>query len=190
MDSMYRIRIHSRGGQGGKTAAKILADAFYREGKQVQAFSVYGAERRSAPVVSFVRIDDKPILERGYITDPECIIVMDDSLLKAGNELGLYKGLDSKEFLIINSNSKVKKPKKGVRMIIIDVGKIAMKTIGKDVVNTAMLGAFAAATGKVKIESIEKAVHHALYKKYEKWVVPNLNAVKETYNFVNENMKK
>ena len=67
---MYKIRLHARGGQGGKTAAKMLADAFYREGHHVQAFAVYGAERRSAPVASFVRVDNKKILERGYVQDP------------------------------------------------------------------------------------------------------------------------
>ena len=78
---MYKIRLHARGGQGGKTAIRILAKAFYLEGMNVQAFSLYGAERRSAPVVSFLRVSEEKILERDYIDNPDCIIVLDDSLL-------------------------------------------------------------------------------------------------------------
>ncbi|NYZ79757.1 2-oxoacid:acceptor oxidoreductase family protein [Candidatus Micrarchaeota archaeon] len=181
---MYRIRMHSRGGQGGKTAAKMLADAFFNEGKQVQAFSVYGAERRGAPVVSFVRVDDKPILERGYINDPECIVVMDDSLLKSVDELGLYKGLDPKEFLIINTRQKMKPPKKGVKLITVDATAIARETMGREVFNTAMLGAFAAATGRVSLASLEKAIHDNLYRKYPDWIPKNIAAIKKTYEAV------
>ena len=181
---MYRIRMHSRGGQGGKTAAKMLADAFFREGKQVQAFSVYGAERRSAPVVSFVRVDDKPILERGYINDPECIIVMDDSLLKSTAELGLYKGLDAREFLIVNTREKMKPPKKGVKVVTVDATAIAKETMGREVFNTAMLGAFAAATGRVSLASLEKAVHDNLYRKYPEWVSKNIALIRKTYDVV------
>jgi hypothetical protein len=49
MNQMIEIRIHGRGGQGGVTLAKILAAAEHREGKSVQAFGVYAAERSGAP---------------------------------------------------------------------------------------------------------------------------------------------
>ena len=58
---MFEIRIHSRGGQGGVTAARLLAMAALHDGKYATACPFYGAERRGAPVVSFVRIDDHPI---------------------------------------------------------------------------------------------------------------------------------
>ncbi|MFA7303994.1 MAG: 2-oxoacid:acceptor oxidoreductase family protein, partial [Methanoregula sp.] len=54
---MFEIRIHSRGGQGGVTAARLLAMAALHDGKYATACPFYGAERRGAPVVSFVRID-------------------------------------------------------------------------------------------------------------------------------------
>ncbi len=47
---MIEIRIHGRGGQGGVTLAKLLAAAEHREGRSVQAFGVYAAERSGAPV--------------------------------------------------------------------------------------------------------------------------------------------
>ena len=57
---MIEIRIHGRGGQGGVTLAKILAAAEHREGKSVQAFVVYAAERSGAPVQAYLRCDEEP----------------------------------------------------------------------------------------------------------------------------------
>ncbi len=39
---MLQIRMHGRGGQGAQMAAQMLATAFFREGKYVQAFATYG----------------------------------------------------------------------------------------------------------------------------------------------------
>ena len=43
---MYRIRFHGRGGQGMKTASRILGTAFFLSGYEVQDAPRYGAERR------------------------------------------------------------------------------------------------------------------------------------------------
>ena len=48
---MYEIRFHGRGGQGAVTAARLLADAAFREGKDVQSFPILGVERRGECIV-------------------------------------------------------------------------------------------------------------------------------------------
>jgi len=53
---MIEVRIHGRGGQGNVVAAYLLATAAFTEGWHAQAFPAFGAERRGAPVVAFVRI--------------------------------------------------------------------------------------------------------------------------------------
>ena len=55
------VRIHGRGGQGVVTAAELLSVAAFLEGRHAQAFPSFGSERTGAPVVSFCRIDDRPI---------------------------------------------------------------------------------------------------------------------------------
>ena len=55
---MYRIRFHGRGGQGMKTASRILGSAAFAAGWHVQDAPVYGAERRGAPRQGFD--DDGP----------------------------------------------------------------------------------------------------------------------------------
>ena len=64
---MLRIRFHGRGGQGMKTASRILGAAAFHAGCVVQDAPVYGAERRGAPMAAFTRIAHAPILERGAI---------------------------------------------------------------------------------------------------------------------------
>ena len=78
---MYRVRFHGRGGQGMKTASRILGTAFFLEGFEVQDAPRYGAERRGAPVSAYVRADGKPINERGVIARPDLVVVADDTLI-------------------------------------------------------------------------------------------------------------
>ena len=59
---MYRVRFHGRGGQGIKTASRILGTAFFRAGFEVQDAPVYGAERRGAPMFAYVRAAREPDL--------------------------------------------------------------------------------------------------------------------------------
>ncbi|RLF54202.1 MAG: pyruvate ferredoxin oxidoreductase, partial [Thermoplasmata archaeon] len=73
---MYEVRFHGRGGQGAVTAANILAVAAFKEGKEVQAFPMFGVERRGAPVMAFTRIDDKPIDLKTLIYSPDFVVVL------------------------------------------------------------------------------------------------------------------
>jgi pyruvate ferredoxin oxidoreductase gamma subunit len=187
---MYKLRMHCRGGQGGKTGVKILADAFFLEGMDVQAFSIYGAERRGAPVASFLRVDEKKIYERGYIEDPDCVIILDDSLLKVKEELGIYKGLKKGGGCIIINTTKKVKPPRGIKLLTIDASSIAKETMNRDVVNVAILGAYAAFTKKIGMKSLEQAVYNMLGEKYKEWVAPNIKAMNKVYNEAIKQLKK
>ena len=154
------IRIHGRGGQGGVTAAELIARAAYKEGKWVQAFPYFGAERRGAPVKAFARISDDPILIRSQIYNPDYVIVLDESLLEVAN---VTEGLKKDGIIIINTR---KKPSEidlaGYRVATVDATGIALElgllVAGLPVVNTAMVGAFAKATGEIKIESVIESI--------------------------------
>jgi hypothetical protein len=58
---MFQLRFHGRGGHGVVTAAELLAETAFIEGRHAQAFPSFGSERMGAPVMSFCRINDKPI---------------------------------------------------------------------------------------------------------------------------------
>ena len=102
---MWRIRLHGRGGQGMKTASRILGSALFAEGFEVQDAPRYGAERRGAPIFAYVRADRKPINERGIIRRPDLVVVADDSLV-AVPAAGVLAGVDDHSVLLIYSGEK------------------------------------------------------------------------------------
>jgi len=172
---MKEIRIHGRGGQGGKKLSKIIAQAAFLEGKIPQSFALYGAERRGAPVVSFVRIDDKPIELRGYITNPDVVIVLDDSLLKIAED-----DINFETDVIINTSNLIEQYKYwGV-----DATKIAMDCFSKNIVNTAMCGAFAKVTELVSLRSIVDAIRYEFGSMPVKVVEANVMAAINAYEVI------
>ncbi len=153
---MKEIRIHGRGGQGAVTAARMLASAFVLEGKYVASFPMYGFERRGAPVQAFTRLDDKPIREKTQVYNPDCMIVIDPTLLKLAS---LFSGLKPSGILIVNSpNFNTQADKNLTSAGIVDATRIAIEEIGRDIPNTCLLGAFAATTQWVNLDSIIKSL--------------------------------
>lgn len=102
---MFRIRFHGRGGQGIKTASRILGTAFFMEGYEVQDAPIYGAERRGAPLFAYVRADKSAVNERGIISHPDLVVVSDDTLVGMP-AAGVIQGIDQQTVLLINSHEK------------------------------------------------------------------------------------
>ena len=100
---MYRVRFHGRGGQGMKTASRVLGTALFLEGFEVQDAPRYGAERRGAPIFAYVRADTKPIHERGIIGEPDLVVVADETLVNIA-AAGVLQGLTADTVLLIISN--------------------------------------------------------------------------------------
>ena len=150
---MKEIRLHGRGGQGVVMASNILASAFVEEGMYATAFPSFGVERRGAPVAAFVRLDDKEIRERTQVYSPNCLIFT-DPFFKDVKEV--YQGLKPESYLIINSPEKMQNsPDPNVKIIgNIDATRIALEEIKRPSTNTCLIGAFAAATGWLSIDSI------------------------------------
>ena len=100
---MYRIRFHGRGGQGTKTASRILGTAFFLQGYEVQDAPRYGAERRGAPIFAYVRADTSSVNERGIISHPDLVVVADDTLVGIP-AAGVMQGIAQNTVLLINSH--------------------------------------------------------------------------------------
>ncbi len=99
---MYRIRLHGRGGQGMKTASRILGSALFAEGFEVQDAPRYGAERRGAPLFAYVRASRDEIHERGVITRPDLVVVADDTLVPVPSA-GVLLGAGPDTLLLLRS---------------------------------------------------------------------------------------
>jgi len=187
--SIVEIRWHGRGGQGAKTAALLFADAALSEGKYIQAFPEYGPERMGAPVQSFNRISDEPITLHCGISSPKYVVVLDPTLMSSVDVLA---GVPDDGMIVINTSKSPEEIKaslknKKVRTFTVDASKIAMETIGRDIPNTPMLGAMAAATGLLNYERLLKDLEQKLSKKFaskKEIIAGNLNAVKRAYEEV------
>jgi pyruvate ferredoxin oxidoreductase gamma subunit/2-oxoisovalerate ferredoxin oxidoreductase gamma subunit len=175
---MKEIRFHGRGGQGAVTAAELLAVSVGYSGKYSQAFPFFGVERRGAPVMSFCRLDEKPIRMHQQVYEPDVIVVLDPTL----DPKMMNKGLKVDGIAVINTKQAAGETGiSAAKIYTVDATGIALKNLGRPIINTAMLGAFAKATGLVNLEDIKKAVG-------ERFSGPlaekNIKAVEECYNEV------
>ena len=143
MKDLIEIRWHGRGGQGAKTASLLLADAAFNTGKYVQGFPEYGPERVGAPITAYNRLSVNPIRVHSNIYEPDYVVVVDDTLLKA---VDVTKGLKKEGASVINTTKSIEELKpllKGYegRVFTIDARKISEEALGKYFPNTPMLAA-------------------------------------------------
>jgi pyruvate ferredoxin oxidoreductase gamma subunit len=153
---VFEIRIHSRGGQGGVTAARLLAMAALHDGKYATACPFYGAERRGAPIVSFVRIDEKPIKVYSQIRRPDMVVVLDASVMDV---IDVLHGLKRGGHVLVNSSGPMEFP--GFTSCHVDLTGIALRenlvVAGSPILNTPVLGALAK-MGIITPDSAKKAI--------------------------------
>lgn len=159
---MRELRLHGRGGQGTVIASKLLAVALFLEGREVQSFPMFGVERRGSPVTAFLRVDDEPLKLRCEIQAPDELIVLDPTLIGTTD---ITTGLKPGGRILINSDLA---PEDFPQLLdqfhvsTVDATGIAIRhgLGGKSqpIVNTAILGAFAADTGGISMASMCDAI--------------------------------
>jgi len=158
---MIEIRFHGRGGQGAALASSIIADAFFREGKEVQSFPMFGVERRGAPVAAFIRVDEKPIRVKCEIEEPDYVLVLDPTLTEA---VDVTAGVKPGGVIVVNTpEGPTEAGLDGdFEVVTVDGSRIAVENgLGSrlaPIVNTTMLGAFVGATGVVGIDAVSDAI--------------------------------
>ena len=145
------------------TAAELVSVAAFDEGLHAQAFPSFGSERTGAPVVSFCRLDQVPIRTREPVSEPDALIVQDPTLL---HQVDLFAGLGPEGYLLINSGRDFEELGLGEfvagfrpeRALAIPAGEVARRHLGKPLPNAALLGAFAALTGRLRLGSVQDAI--------------------------------
>ncbi len=178
--------MHGRGGQGVVTAAEMLSVAAFLEGRHAQAFPSFGSERTGAPVVAFCRISDTEIRLREPIMEPDCLIVQDPTLFKA---IDVFGGLRPRGYLLLNTNrsfadlhiDNVAANLPAGHAVEVAASEVAMKHVRRPLPNAALLGAFAALTGLVHLDSVQKAIEQTFAGKIG---AANVAAALEAYTIV------
>ncbi len=177
---MREIRIHARAGQGAITTASLLGNAYFLKGMYPYAFPHFGAARMGAPMNAFVRVDAKPVRLRSQIYEPDYVLIVDPTLMRGFN---CFSGLKEKGVAIINgkADQEVPKVKPTQKVFVVPANEIALKTIGRPLGNTALLGAYVAATGELDVEAVVEAVKKRFSGKAQD---ANIEAVRQGYAFI------
>ena len=177
---MEQIRIHGRGGQGVVTAAELIAIAAFYDGREAQAFPNFGVERTGAPIQSFARISEQPIITREQIYEPSVLIVQDATLL---DTVDVFYGCRPNTKVIINATAN-KWPKLKINknnLYFSPATEIALSIFKKNIVNTIILGASAKYTQLISLESLIKAIQEKFAEKGEEIIKKNIQAVSQAY---------
>ena len=160
---MFQVRIHGRGGQGVVAAAEILSMASFDEGRHAQAFPSFGSERMGAPVVSYCRIDDRPIRTHEPIAEPDALIVQDATLV---HQVDLFSGLTGEAYVLVNTSKSFEELGladlaarfRPDRLLTCPATALALEHVGRPLPTAALLGGFAALTGRISLDALERAI--------------------------------
>ncbi len=162
---MIRIRFHGRGGQGAKTASRIVGTAAFLSGFTAQDSPVYGAERRGAPVAAYTRLAHGPILERGLIAQPDLVVVADETLLDDPIARTL-EGVTESTAVFVNSPRSPDRIREtsavSGRLSVMDLTGMMLARLGSIRALSAPLGAVAARLLGLSAESLRAAVAQEL----------------------------
>jgi pyruvate ferredoxin oxidoreductase gamma subunit len=185
---MFQVRFHGRGGQGVVTAAELLAAAAFTEDRHAQAFPSFGSERMGAPVMSFCRIDDKPIRTHEPVTEPDALIIQDPTLL---HQADLFAGLSRDGYMLINSArdfdelglDEFVKGFRRDRLLVVPASQLALAHMGRPLPGAPLLGGFAALTWMVSLDSVVAAIEEKFSGKV---AAGNAAAARAAFDFVRD----
>jgi pyruvate ferredoxin oxidoreductase gamma subunit len=175
---MIKIRVHGRGGEGAVTFAHILCASATFNGKFGQSSMGAAVERRGAPVEAFARIGDKRVAERGVISAPDIVVVLNPTLIQAVN---VEAGMSDGGKMLVNASQNLGLAHEAT---YVDATSIALRILKIPVTNTVMLGAFAAATDIVSLESLERGAKLILSRFTEEKLKANYEAIRAGYEEV------
>jgi pyruvate ferredoxin oxidoreductase gamma subunit len=166
MEDVFEIRIHGRGGQGGKTAAQFIAETALAQGKEIQAFPEYGPERTGAPVNAYVRIADEKIRIYHSVKHPNAVLVIDPTLM---NLIDVTQGMQDGSILIVNSSKSPEDIRKLTgfkgKIYTVDATKISIEATGINKPNIPIIGALIKATEVIPKAGLEDVIKGKFLKK-------------------------
>lgn len=192
---MIEIRWHGRGGQGTKSAVLWFADIVFKKGKYVQGFPEYGPERTGAPLTAYNRLSDRKIKIHSNIYNPDYIVIVDETQI----DNSVITGIKENTIIIANSEkvldeiySKMDKltEKQKNNIICIPAIRISRKNLGNVFPNIPMLTGLIYILKLYEKNEFLKEIEEKLKERFidrEELIIGNLNAVKETWEYLEEN---
>lgn len=154
---MIKIKIYGLGGQGVVTMGKVLCIAYsIYENQFAKTMPAYGHERKGGTVLTDVISDHERILTNSFITDPDCIIILDPNVKAHDLKLDTEK---YKNAAVIINTDQVNQEYADIfsDCWYTDATRCSLTYIKKNIPNLGMMGALAK-VGLISIDSIKNAV--------------------------------
>lgn len=143
---MVEIRLHGRGGQGLVKASHMAVATVVDSGDYAQFIPSFGVERKGSPVFGFLRMSKEEIRRKTQIYTPDILVILDDTLVDLPET---YAGLKEGGIIVINSTKTPEElhvPAATGKVAAVDATGICLASFGRNIPNTAMLGALCRAT--------------------------------------------
>ena len=142
------------------TGAEVFGQAVALcELKYAQTIPAYGHERRGAPVYADIVMDEQPIKLKSFVYAPDYVVVFDLSVIR-DHGIDVMRGVGPDTIFVVNAKDAHDLYFGQHVVYYVDALQIALDTIKRDIPNSAMLGAMAAA-GLAKIDSVKNALREA-----------------------------
>ncbi|HEY3490709.1 MAG TPA: 2-oxoacid:acceptor oxidoreductase family protein [Candidatus Deferrimicrobiaceae bacterium] len=167
------------GGQGILMVGNLLSIAAMEEGRQVTYFPAYGVEMRGGTANCTVVISDHEIGSPVVGHPASCVVMNAPSLDK-------YQGLMVPGGALVVNSSLVEKnavTRTDLSVLFVDANEVARQAGSLQLASMVALGAYAAKTGVVKIETLCECLPKVVSRKYEKFIPLNIKALKEGASF-------
>lgn len=169
----YDVFIAGFGGQGVLLAGNLLSYAAIIEGKNVSFFPAYGVEKRGGAAMCTVVIADGEV-GSPVIGNPSVTIVLNQvSLDKYGQKVKQGGICIINSSLIDTSGFN----RSDIETLLIPMNEIAMDLGDARMVNMVAVGAYAAKTGAVRLESLVEALKDALPERNHRFIPANVKAI-------------
>lgn len=169
----HDVFISGFGGQGVLLAGNLLGYAAIHEGKNVSFFPSYGVEKRGGAAMCTVVVADGEV-GSPVVGSPSVSVILNQasfdkyaSRVKPGGICIVNTSLvDTGDF-----------DRGDIELIPVPMNDIAVQLGDARMVNMVAVGAYAAKTGVVSLQSLEEALRETLPERNHKYIPANINAI-------------
>lgn len=169
MGKYLEIKWLGHAGQGVVTAASVFAEVLAQEGKYVQAFHEFIAQKRIPLVQAFNRLSESPIKTHAEVDSANIVVLMDVRLLLS---VDVKKNTVGNATYIVNTSYNPDFIKEKLNLLednkiwTLDADTIANEEIGLATPNIPLMTILIDSTGLIPMENYRKRLKESLSLKF------------------------